>query len=140
MSNVGNTGVSGIEELNKEFSRRLKNLNTYLPSALLACGLDLSSASAKLAPIESGDLRNSAHAQLLDDNTVEVGFNLPYARRQHDNLDYRHDRTDGYRRPDGTTVNLIAGGQALYLEEPFNARVNNYIDYIRMATWNSLRR
>ena len=35
---------------------------------------------------------------------------------KNEDLSLRHDRTDGYKRRDGTTVNRVAGGQAKYLE------------------------
>jgi len=57
------------------------------------------------APIKSGTLRRSGGVSWgLDRESVYVSFSTPYARRQHEELDYRHPR----------------GGKAKYLEDPFN--------------------
>lgn len=125
---------------------------------LYAVLLDLAAESAKQAPIESGDLRNNCTAQ-IDGNTIytgrvptggtpapgaklqgRVGYSLPYAIRQHEDLTLRHDRTDGYRRPDGTTYNLVAGGNAKYLEGPYRAKKRQYIQYLKGIGAESIQR
>lgn len=59
---------------------------------------------------------------------AKISFSGPYAAKQHEDLSLRHDRTDGYRIPDfnkrtgkknknaGQSCNMVAGGQAKYLE------------------------
>ena len=134
--------------LNKQIDLAIKRNPKETTRAVRECLLDLASESARRAPIEAGDLRNDAKA-VLNGATVfekqsaaagivpaslkafgEVGYSLPYALRQHEELVYRHDRTDGYRRPDGTTVNMVAGGEAKFLEKPFEERKARYIRHI----------
>ena len=140
---------SGITLDSKALDKQLANAIQRNPAATTKTVhrilLDLAGESARRAPIESGDLRNDCTAELNGKKTFakqspiggappaslkafgSVGYSLPYALRQHEELDYRHDRTDGYRRPDGTTVNMVAGGEAKYLERPFDERVNSYV-------------
>ena len=125
---------------------------------LYAVLLDLAAESAKHAPIESGDLRNNCTAQ-IDGSTIyteqaptgaapapgtklqgTVGYSLRYAIRQHEDLTLRHDRTDGYRRPDGTTYNLVAGGNAKFLEGPYRAKKRQYIQYLKGIGAESIQR
>lgn len=140
-----------IEIKSKELDRTISNAMKLLPEGTTAAvkeiALDLSAKSAKRAPIESGDLRNNCHAELNGHTVYEyqrpsgdapasnnavasVGYSLPYALRQHEDLALRHDRTDGYTRQDGTTVNMIAGGEAKYLERPFNENAEAYVKRI----------
>lgn len=140
-----------VELNSKQLDRAISNAIALLPeettAAVKEIAIDLSAKSAKRAPIESGDLRNNCHAELngrtvyehqrpsgnapASNNAVaSVGYSLPYALRQHEDLALRHDRTDGYTRSDGTTVNMIAGGEAKYLERPFNENAEAYIKRI----------
>ena len=47
------------------------------------------------------------------EKAVYISFNTPYARRQHEELDYEHPR----------------GGKAKYLETPFNANKKKVLKY-----------
>lgn len=134
----------GSKELKKQLRDAAKRNPKETVRALNECLLDLADASVAEAPIESGDLKNNCTAELngtvvfvnqaaagtpMPSNVASgrVGYSLVYAMRQHEDLTMRHDRTDGYKRKDGTSVNLIPGGKAKYLEDPFNARQDAYI-------------
>lgn len=61
-----------------------------------------------LCPVDYGKLRESGTVRASRKNkTVEISFNTPYALKQHEEMSYNHPN----------------GGQAKYLEQPFNARV-----------------
>ncbi|MCL5291280.1 MAG: HK97 gp10 family phage protein [Actinobacteria bacterium] len=95
--------------------------------AIMDCALDLLGKSVELAPVDQGDLRangsvtpNNVSALKTAGNNVgemiiRVGFNLPYAEVQHERLDYSHPK----------------GGQAKYLEQPFEANVAKYQQHIK---------
>ena len=139
----------GITLDNDALDRQLERATRRNPIAaaktVTGCLLDLSARSIELAPIESGDLRNACTVKLngstIYSKQTQVGAavpalkslgevrysGLPYILRQHEELNYRHDRTDGYRRPDGRTINMVAGGQAKFLEQPFEEMVPNFI-------------
>lgn len=132
-------------DLNQQLKQAMQRNPAVTTKIVRGCLMDLAGESARRAPIESGDLRNNCTAK-LNGATVftgqqktgtrappslqafgTVGYSLPYALRQHEELDYRHDRTDGYVRPDGTTVNMVAGGEAKFLEKPFDEKLPRYI-------------
>ncbi|MBF6460155.1 hypothetical protein IU433_14030 [Nocardia puris] len=59
--------------------------------------------SNALVPLEEGVLMNTGTAEVRD-GTARVGYNTPYARRQHEDL----------------TLNHPNGREAKYLEKPLN--------------------
>jgi hypothetical protein len=70
--------------------------------ALILALEHLLGVSRQLVPHEEGTLERSGRVVLIDDNRGAVTYDTPYAVRQHEELDYRHD----------------AGRQAKYLEQP----------------------
>lgn len=81
---------------------------------LMECGADLQGRSVQEAPVDTGDLR--ANCEVKEETLkVTVGYDLPYAMKQHEELDYNHPK----------------GGKAKYLEDPFNESADNYIEHIR---------
>lgn len=135
---------SAMRGIEKQLNFVVDDASEAATKAFTDVALDCLGRSIPRAPIESGDLRSSAFAKFngvpfargskgeqgggssaceqigtpapAKSFTVTVGYGSIYALRQHEDLSYRHDRTDGYRRADGTTVNMVAGGQAKYLE------------------------
>lgn len=139
-------------KLRKQLEQAMRRNPAVTTKVVRGCLLDLAGRSAKMAPVESGDLRNDCTAKLNGvtvfaeqqatgiraPRTLQafgtVGYSLPYALRQHEELNYRHDRTDGYvvrsGKNKGKTVNMVAGGEAKFLEKPFNARLARYIEVL----------
>ena len=63
---------------------------------------------------ESGrDMKDAFSDPVGKEKAVYISFNTPYARRQHEELDYEHPR----------------GGKAKYLEDPFNRNKNKVLKY-----------
>lgn len=134
------------KELNDTVTRALEIAPKETHHAIRTVLLDLAARSAKQAPIETGDLRNDCRAELNGGQIFgrqmsvlsggmgvpkmsqagSVYYSLPYANRQHEDLTLNHSRTDGYLRKDGTSVNMVAGGNAKFLERPFNQRLPKY--------------
>jgi len=116
------------KELNAQIEAALKRNPKATADAVRDCLLDLAGESAHRAPVDTGDLRNNCTAE-LNGQTVfarlapagpalpslrafgTVGYGLPYALRQHEELDYVHPK----------------GGEAKYLEKPFLENVSRYI-------------
>ncbi|MHA3724322.1 hypothetical protein ACXR2T_10625 [Leucobacter sp. HY1910] len=67
--------------------------------------------SVPLAPVDRGPLRASAQVTPATEGglTAYVSYDTPYAARQHEELDWRHD-----------------DGQAKYLEAPLVANADTY--------------
>jgi hypothetical protein len=143
--------------LNRQLKRAMKANPKETVRAVKDCTLDLASNSAQRAPVESGDLRSDCVADVNSVKVYEkqsavpgavipatkalgdVGYSLPYALRQHEDLSLRHDRTDGYRRTDGTTVNMVAGGDVKFLEGPFDERKSRYIKRMEQIAERSVK-
>lgn len=137
------------KKLNQQLKKALQLNPIKTAQTMTAVLLDLAGESSRRAPIESGDLRRDCSADVgtrklykdqrptgavISPSTKiqgSVGYSLVYAVRQHEDLSLRHDRTDGYVRPDGTTSNMVAGGEAKYLERPFNERAEKYVDMFK---------
>lgn len=80
--------------------------------------------SRALVPIEEGTLERSGVASVDEgDLTAAVSYDQPYAVRQHEELNYRHD----------------AGRQAKYLEQPARAEAGTMLDIIAAQVRRALR-
>ncbi|MBH0778820.1 hypothetical protein [Nocardia bovistercoris] len=71
---------------------------------LFESGETLLAQSNALVPIDEGILQNSGTNEVAD-GVARVGYNTPYALRQHEDLTLRHDN----------------GREAKFLEKPLNA-------------------
>ena len=89
---------------------------------LMENGGDLQGKSVQEAPVDTGDLRNDCKVQ-EEPLKVTVGYDLPYAMKQHEELDYSHPK----------------GGKAKYLEDPFNENTDNYIEHIRQKAGGAIK-
>lgn len=80
----------------------------------LQAGADLLlDESNRLAPIETGDLIRSGNTA-VDNEEAAVGYNTPYAARQHEDLSYRHD----------------SGREAKFLEKALHRNADRIIDAV----------
>ena len=59
------------------------------------------------------EMKDAFPEKIGKEKAVYISFNTPYARRQHEELDYEHPR----------------GGKAKYLETPFNANKKKVLKY-----------
>lgn len=141
--------VKGIDEITRKINKAVANMKRTSSRGLASAAVYVANKAVQRVPIESGDLKNSVYIDLdgkrvargekeittainaaigNDVQTADVGFSSKYAKKQHEDLSLRHDRTDGYRIPElnvrtgkknknaGKSVNLIPGGQAKFLE------------------------
>jgi len=94
----------------------------------LKCAADLQGKSAREAPVDTGDLRANCNVSRMKEDGekawYEVGYDLPYARIQHERLDFNHPK----------------GGKAKFLEDPFNQNKKKYGKAIKDRAKNTLRR
>jgi len=74
---------------------------------------------------ESGsEMKDAFTENIGKEKAVYISFNTPYARRQHEEIDYEHPR----------------GGKAKYLETPFNANKKKVIKYAERKIKEALKR
>lgn len=111
----------------------LREIHKELKLGIVENTVDLTRKTIPKIPIESNDLRNDMNTDLsqIERLIARVGFSLAYALIQHEELGYDHTRTDGYRiatgKNAGKSVNLIAGGEAKFLESTFKSQNRKYI-------------
>lgn len=80
----------------------------------MVCSADmLKEISAQQAPNDEGDLSGncSVDKSKLDNLEIKVGYSLPYALRQHEELGYKHQKKR----------------KAKYLEDPYNEGKKSYL-------------
>lgn len=99
-------------------SKAMNAITAAAAQALGTCAADLQGKSATQAPIDTGDLRANCSVfpleQTRDTIRVRVGYNLIYARVQHERLDFKHPK----------------GGKAKFLEDPYKENVFKYIKVV----------
>lgn len=130
--------LEGLEDIEKSFNNKLKQVKRYTAKAMADVTLDLLSRAVQLAPVDTGDLRRSGSASIngvevakgskdgnanvlksapetnADEVWGEVGFSVEYAYVQHEDLSLNHPN----------------GGQAKYLEKPFVTNTEKYIKHL----------
>lgn len=126
--------MPGYEEAHRELEAWRRRRREAALDCVRRVGNDLLGAAVPLAPLREGFLRQSGQVdvydgeQLVDSSSLAgapesspaehegafdvesiVSFNLIYAARQHEELEWEHNE-----------------GQAKYLEAPFKARIGRY--------------
>lgn len=105
---------TGQKELEKILDGMTSKAEEAARKALIDDVNDLRGKAADLAPVDLGDLKGSAYAE-VNGLAGEVGFTEPYATRQHEEVWFNHPK----------------GGQAKYLETPYKKYIGNYIAHIK---------
>jgi hypothetical protein len=144
MSDKEWTQIDGLADLEKNFDKALKEMGEINNKAFTDVVLGLHGESVKQAPVEFGDLRGSSSGTVngttiskgdkdgnidvignaQDEEIMQgtVGFSVEYAATQHEHLEFKH----------------LKGGKAKYLEDPFKANSQKYIDHIAQANKDHL--
>lgn len=124
--------ITGLKDVQRNFNRYLNEINGVLDSDLDAVAFDLLQKAVDRAPIEDGDLRESGQVvrqkkvRIVSFSVFKNGFD--YAIKQHEDLTLRHS---------GPEHGNVDGGEAKYLERPFQENAEKYIARIKA---NVLRR
>ena len=130
--------LKGLKAVEAAFSEKLKGITHYSLEATTDIVLDLTGRAAAEAPVETGALRGSGKGEVNEVIVVKgiksedkvgrveatgakppdrkiikgvVSFSEAYAVTQHEMINYKHPK----------------GGKAKYLEDPFKANMNRYI-------------
>ena len=69
------------------------------------------------------EMKDAFPEKIGKEKAVYISFNTPYARRQHEELDYEHPR----------------GGKAKYLEDPFHRNKKKVVKYAELKIKKALR-
>ena len=111
---------AGLYEAEHALNALLNRMSDISEEGLNDVVLDLKGKSQRVAPLEEGDLRGNATAEVKKTNNGfvgEVGFGEEYALRQHENLNYHHNE-----------------GQAKYLEGPLVENTPDYLAHMAEKT------
>lgn len=111
-----NVTITGMNELNSALKKVTPKTEAAVKKELDLIVADLQGKAQRLAPVDTGDLRGSAYTE-VDGLIATIGFNTPYALRQHEDMENRHPK----------------GGQAKYLEQPYKENVHKYTNEIEKA-------
>lgn len=107
--------IEGLKELNAKLSQLAKIAQQEAEKELADIALDLGSKCSNAAPVLYGDLRGElAKPRRKGNLSWQVGASLPYTRRQHEGVHFKHPR----------------GGGAKFIENPFRQNANKYIKEI----------
>lgn len=127
MSNHGTKGVkiSGFKELYKNLGLLEDEIQTAAFKGMRKLANNILAESQKIVPVDTGTLKESGNVS-SDKNTniVTISYNTPYARKQHED----------------NTLNHPKGGEAKYLERPFNEKKYQLEDFIHDAVFKALER
>lgn len=114
--------IQGLNELNNALRRLAETVPSEVEEELADIALDLAGEASRKAPILNGDLRGDLAAPKKIENGWEIGSSLPYALVQHEHIEFKHPR----------------GGEAKFLEGPFNEKQSSYLRRLEEVTRNAL--
>lgn len=110
----------GIKTLEKEFTKKLKDIKDGSSEGLVEAAKYLLELSQPLVPVDTGRLKESGKVVEENPSTVYVTYEAfnpengyEYAPIQHEALDFHHNV-----------------GQAKYLEEPFMTNINTLVELV----------
>ena len=126
-------------KLNWYGDQMFEDISKEVDLALEKCGLHIKNKSSNQAPVDTGDLRGNCSVvtntkivsspntlspegmvpidRPVQDKTVRIGYSLPYALIQHENMQFKHPM----------------GGKAKYLEDPFRSEMPACTRLIKQA-------
>ena len=70
--------VQGLDKLLKKLDRLGGNVQKSTQKALMAAGGVFEDGAKKHCPVDTGQLRDSIHTQVVDENTVTTGTNVKH--------------------------------------------------------------
>ena len=117
-----NISIKGLPELEKILGAMTPDTNNAVETKLKTIVLDLQGKSQLLAPVDTGDLRGSAHSEVNGTDGI-VYFDEVYALRQHEEVEFQHPK----------------GGQSKFLQVPYQENKDQYIDALKNAVKKAVK-
>ena len=109
MANKGSIGlkIEGFKELYKNMGLLEEEILKSAVKGLKITAQNILGESQKLVPVDTGTLQKSGAIKVDSQNLMaQISYNTPYALKQHEDA----------------TLNHPNGGEAKYLERPFNEK------------------
>lgn len=115
MAKVKGIKIDGFKEIYKNLGLLEEEIVKAALKGTKKLGENILGESQKLVPVDSGTLKKSGVVSLdKSAQVVTISYNTPYARKQHED----------------NTLNHPNGGQAKYLEQPFNERASKLESFV----------
>lgn len=115
MAKVKGIKIDGFKEIYKNLGLLEEEIIKAALKGTKKLGENILGESQKLVPVDSGTLKESGVVSLdKSAQVVTISYNTPYARKQHED----------------NTLNHPNGGQAKYLEQPFNERASKLESFV----------
>lgn len=83
--------IKGLNEIRRNFKRAQQKVDLNKRQALTRIGFIVKADAVRNAPVDTGNLRNSAYSEVMEDS-VQVGFTADYAIFVHENLEAHFNR------------------------------------------------
>ena len=115
--------ISGLKEVYKELKITEEEIMKAALKGQKTLALNILAESQKIVPVDTGTLQRSGHIDTKD-NITTISYNTPYALKQHEDA----------------TLNHPKGGEAKYLERPFNEKVGEYENFVSTEVYKAMRR
>lgn len=125
MARVKGIQIDGFKELYQKMGLLEEEIDKAALKGVRKLANVILGESQKLVPVETGTLKDSGTVSLDKQNKIAtISYNTPYARKQHEDNTLNHPR----------------GGQAKYLERPFNEKSDELETYVGNEIDKVLRR
>lgn len=115
--------VSGLKEIYKNLDITEEEIIKAALKGQKLLAQNILGESQKIVPVDTGTLKRSGHISTKG-NITTISYNTPYALKQHEDPTLNHPR----------------GGEAKYLERPFNEKVGEYENYVGTEVYKAMRR
>lgn len=125
MARVKGVKIDGFKETYKNLGLLEEEIEKAALKGVRKLAEVILGESQKLVPVDTGTLKDSGLVATDKKNQiVTIAYNTPYARKQHED----------------STLNHPKGGQAKYLERPFNEKSGELEKYIGDSIHKVLRK
>lgn len=125
MARIKGIKIDGFKEVYKNLGLLEEEIEKSAVKGLKKLAEVILGESQKIVPVETGTLKDSGTVSLDNKNKIAtISYNTPYARKQHEDNTLNHPR----------------GGEAKYLERPFNEKSDELEVYVGDSINKTLRK
>jgi hypothetical protein len=139
--------IDGLKDIQKSFKAFRKEFGKKVRKGISKAGLRLKKESRHLVPIETRELYNSAFSRTSGSGlnaVAQVGYNMPYAVRVHEDLTLAHGEVFNQKYARQRLAAVTAAEkikyalrrpqeQAKFLEQPAREKTRELFDEVKKA-------
>lgn len=127
MANKGTIGIDikGFKEIYKNLNITEEQIIKGAVRGMRTTAQNILGESQKLVPVDTGTLQESGNVKVNQNAlTATISYNTPYALKQHEDATLKHPK----------------GGEAKYLERPFNEKKGELENNVGDAVFKALEK